>query len=161
MNELLKENKPAQPIKSINLDRLGQYCRYITKQDGETGGCREMSDCSILLKYLFIYIWLCQISVVALRIFMQHEGSVVAGCGFLFLACGIQFPEKNMNRAPHTGSMETQPLDCQGSPQIALFLKYFQQDFKNQLLNFIIIFSWMSRHRISSPLVLICKEPWI
>ena len=89
MNELLRENKPAQPIKSINLDRLGQYYRYITKQDGETGGGRELSGCSILLKYFFICLWLCQVLVVALRIFMQHEGSLVAGCRFLFLACGI------------------------------------------------------------------------
>lgn len=48
MNDLLKGNETFQSIKSINLDRLGQYYRYLIKQDGENRGCRRLSDCSIL-----------------------------------------------------------------------------------------------------------------
>ena len=56
--------------------------------------------------YLFIhsykiFIWLCQLLVVA--------------CGSFVVACGIQFLTRDQNQPSYVGSMESQPLDHQGS----------------------------------------------
>ena len=50
--------------------------------------------------FLKIFIWLCQVLVVA---------------------CGIQFPDQGSNPGPCIGSLESQPGDHQGSPRIKHF----------------------------------------
>ena len=47
---------------------------------------------------IFFFLWLCQV---------------------LIVAGGIQFPDWGLNRVPCTGSLESQPLDHQGSPYLS------------------------------------------
>ena len=63
----------------------------------------DSTFCTILIIYLFIYlfIWLCQVLVVACRIFqLPPVGSLVAACRLLVAACGIQFPDQGSNPGP-------------------------------------------------------------
>ena len=51
-----------------------------------------------ILFFIFFF-GLCQILVLALRIFssLQQQGPLVVSCKFLVVACGIQFPDQGLN----------------------------------------------------------------
>ena len=63
-------------------------------------------------KNMYLFIWLCQVLMAACRVCRVCNS--VAGCGIGSLT-------RDQTRAPCIGSVESQPLDHQGSP-ISLFL---------------------------------------
>ena len=73
-------------------------------------------------KYLFFFniylFWLLWVLVAACGIFVAACGLLVAACGLL--SCGMHVgsnsPTRDQTQVPCTGSVESYPLDHQGSP---------------------------------------------
>ena len=80
--------------------------------------------------FIYLYKYVCmlhRVSVVACGLLVAACGLLVAARGLL-LSCGMHAgsssPTRDRTRAPCIGSMESYPLDHQGSPSIILIFNY-------------------------------------
>ena len=67
-----------------------------------------------LKKYLFICLYWILVAA--------HRRIFNCTIEHLVSTCGIQFPDQGLNQAPCIGSMQSQPLDHQGSPYSVLII---------------------------------------
>ena len=64
---------------------------------------------------------------------LPHSRSLIVTCKLLVVACGIQFPDPELNLGPLHWSAEFQPLDHQGSPLKNFLEETFTTHLENNL----------------------------
>ena len=109
------------PINLLPHDSLCWNGHVLHQEFGGTAISHGLVFIIIFLIYihLFIYLfWLRQVLVAACRIFVAACG--LLSCGMQTLSCGMHAgfssPTRDGTQAPCIGSMESYPLDHQGSP---------------------------------------------